>query len=184
MVLAAKRKVSFGKFYNKAVKRNSARKREDTFYVFSSNLLFVPPLGSNGMNWRSPQMKTLNPIHSSFPTFQNCCRSHRKCYRTRINSRLFSHSFLLINGYFSCHIKTNSVPLAWPYWMLVEHRFSNVNVTKKQQSLLKQSGMNRITKRHRCTTQPSHRARPFLPFFGNLIEDLFSECILYFFNIF
>lgn len=79
-----RRKVSFGKLYNKPFKRNSVRKREDTLYV-SHLICSLFPLGSNGMNWRSPQMKTLNPIHSSFPTFQNCSCSHRKCYRTRIN---------------------------------------------------------------------------------------------------
>lgn len=50
------------------LKRNSARKRKDTLYI-SHLICSLFPLRSNGMIWRSPQMKTLNPKHSSFPTF-------------------------------------------------------------------------------------------------------------------
>lgn len=100
------------KLYNRPVKRNSARKQEDTLCC-SHQICSLFPLGSNRMNWRSPQLKTLNPIHSSFATFQNPPFLTEDVTEHGLTPVAFLAPLLLIIATFNHHLKTNNVPLAW-----------------------------------------------------------------------
>lgn len=115
--------------YNKPIKRNSVKKREDTSHQICS--LFLP--------WIKWDDLALSPDENfkshtqQFPNFSKWFLFSQKM----LPNRDYRCSVLLLlyadNGSFNCQCL-----LAWPDRMISGCRFSYVNVTNKQQSLLRQ----------------------------------------------